>query len=188
MTCTQRPWLLLILLLTSVACRSEGSEEHAASSIGAVAAGDSTLRCVADAARSEAVQFEPVDLGEIARRAARQELILRGPKTALVITDSSRWAAAWRQAVDTVPPPVVSFGTDALILVGAKTHGQGPSSLAVESVRRCRSNGAIVIATRETWPHAGGEDYGSRGLAVVRVPRHIVTNVSVTFVELPERN
>jgi hypothetical protein len=185
----RRPWLILVLLsITSAACRPESPNEQAAATIGALASSDSSLRCVADAARSETVEYQPVDLGEIARKAERQELILRGPKTSLVIRDSSQWAAAWRQAVDTVAPPAVHFGSDALILVGTKTYGQGPSRLAVEAVRRCRTNGAIVIATRETWPHAGGEDYGSRGLAVVRVPRDVVTNAPVIFVELPEKN
>lgn len=181
-----RYFLFGLLAVASAACQPEDPNEKAAAAIGTVASSDSSLACAADPARSEEVEFRPVDLGEIARQAARQERILSGPKTRLVIRDSSQWATAWRQAVDTVPPPAVEFGSDALVLVATKTYGHGPSRLVVESIRRCRANRAIVVATRETWPHGGGEDYGSRGLAVIRVPRNVVTNVPVTFVELPE--
>jgi hypothetical protein len=178
---------LCTLLSAATACRRETPNERDAAIARGIPSSDDDVRCIADPQRSEAIAFAPVDLGAVAHEAASQERELTGPKTAVVITDSTRWEAAWRQAVDTVPPPAVRFGSDALVLVATQSYGHGPTTLAVELIRRCLTTGTVVVAMRQAWPYGGTRDIPSRGLAVVRVPRSAVHGSATRFVQLPEK-
>jgi hypothetical protein len=179
---------IAVLSLTVCSCRSQSNAPKAgARSYAELHSTDADVACVGDASASDPIPFAPVDLGRVQREAAQQERILTGPRTRKVILDSLAWPSAWRVAVDTVPVPSLTFGDDALVLVGTQTYTVGPFNLDVVAIRRCRATGVIVVAVEETGVHGGVEDHGSRGLSVVRVHRAALAGKQVKFVDLPER-
>jgi hypothetical protein len=122
-----------------------------------------------------------VDLGRIGERTAALESF-PGPRVRTVVIDSMKWPEVWRAAADTVPPPPVTFGNDALILVATRAYPAGPSSLSVKWIRRCKRTGVIVVANVETgFFSIANVAQPSRGMALVRVPRRALDSARVVF-------
>lgn len=178
--------LVAPLLLVAWSCLSQSKSANAgAKDFAAAHSRDADVRCVSDPAASDSIPFSLVDLGRIEREAASQERVLTGPRTRTVIVDSLAWPDAWRAAVDTVPAPHVEFGQDALLLAATQTYGVGPTDFSVVAMRKCRATQAVVVGLREKARYpGGGEDYGSRGVLVIRVRRSALTGVPVKFVDL----
>jgi hypothetical protein len=128
-----------------------------------------------------------VDVEDIADRTAQLESIHGGPRVRAVIIDSTKWPEAWRAAADTVGPPPVTFGTDALILVATRGYPMGRIALTVKWIRRCRRTGVIVVATLQTSPHLIATAHPSRGMSLVRVPRRALDGATVAFRDLPSK-
>jgi hypothetical protein len=126
-------------------------------------------------------------MGRLAERAALLDYFHWGPRVRAVVIDSTKWPEVWRAAADTVPPPPVTFGSDALILVATHGHSKGPSTLAVKWIRRCRRTGDIVVATLENPPQLVGTAYPTRGMSLVRVPRRALDGAIVAFRDLPSK-
>jgi hypothetical protein len=137
--------------------------------------------CPATRAASVAIPFERVDLGPVGEEQGGDDLLL-GPRIFAVITDSTQWPAVWHAAVapkvvprgwkgdSIIPPPPVSFGKGALVVVGTRTYGFGPFRLRVTSIRQCRKTGTVIVTTTQTRPKPGVVvDIRSRGFDVVRV-------------------
>lgn len=143
----------------------------------------SALQCATKHATSVAVPFESVDLGNIAERTAQLENY-RGPQVRTVVIDSTKWLEVWRATADTVPPPPVAFGSDALILLATRAYPFGPTSLSVKWIRKCRRSGVIVVASVQTgFFQLVHETYPSRGMALVRVPRGELESARIVFQE-----
>jgi len=178
--------VLVALLLAGSSCRSQSKSASAGTNdFAALRTRDADVRCVSDPTESDSVPFAVVDLGRIQQEAASQERILTGPRTRTVILDSLTWPDAWRAAVDTVPAPHLEFGQDALLLAATQTYGVGPLDFSVVAIRKCRATDAVVVGLREKARYpGGGEDYGSRGLLVIRVRRSALSGARVKFVDL----
>jgi hypothetical protein len=137
------------------------------------------VQCATTRAASVAIPFEQVDLGPAGEVQTGDDLLL-GPRIQAVVTDSTRWPAIWRAAVDSVPTPRVAFGGGVFVLAATRTHGLGHIRLRVTSIRQCRASGAVIVTTMQTSPRHVGTSTLSRGFDVVRVSgRELATNVVV---------
>jgi hypothetical protein len=185
---------LLFLCLGSTECSSQTRQLASDSAVG-LTEPDSGLQlirsaklpvsamCAADEQHSTGVNFSEVRLGRIQTEVERQERVLTGKAGTRVVLDSVEWPAVWRALVDTVPPPRISFGSDAILIAATQTYGQGPTNLRIVAIRKCDS-GVIVVASKDVSTHRG-EDFPSRGLAVARIRRDIVQGSQVVFVTIP---
>ena len=167
-----------------------------------VAATDPNARCVMRRGAWTPIPFQRVDLGPDVTNVAAQGIIIYGPHTRTVVTDSVRWPAVWQAAMDpsyspdtvrlrdgrdsvvayAAPLPPIEFRRDAIVFTTTKTYRFSPIKLEITSIRRCRRTGVVVVQTLETRPYRGS-DYPCRAFLAVRVRRDAVARAPVVFVD-----
>lgn len=163
------------------------SRESIGRSVMVQGTGGTIVGCAATRAASVAIPFERVDLGPAGLPQGGDGLLL-GPRILTVVTDSTRWAAVWRVAVEpsawtgeSIPVPPVAFGRGVLVLVATDTYGIGPVQLRVTSIRQCRRSRVIVVTSTQTGPGVVGTSTRSRGLDVVQTHVRELVNYDVIF-------
>jgi hypothetical protein len=142
---------------------------------------DPNIRCAATPAKSVAIPFERIQPRFERVGPSEYSAYERGPRTFMVISDSTMWPAAWHGAVDSVTTAPVDFGDGVLILVATQTYRSGPTRLRVTAIRQCRETGVLVVTTLETRPRGVSIQLLSRGLDIVRIPGRALVTRPVLF-------
>jgi hypothetical protein len=138
--------------------------------------------CVADPARSRAISFSPVALGDRVSASAHGQVI-EGPKITQVVHDSAEWERVWNKTAPSSPVPRVSFRDSIVVLAATPVRGHGGVTFYVDAIRQCTATRVIAVALHQDAPNYPPPDVMTRIIVAVRAPAAPFRDAVVEFVQ-----
>ena len=141
-----------------------------------------TTVCVADPARSRAISFSPVALGERVQEGAHGHII-DGPRITQLVHDSAEWQRVWNKTAPAIPVPVVEFHDSVVVLAATALLGHGGVTFYVDAIRQCTATRAIAVAIRSDAAKYPPPQIMTRIIVAVRAPAAPFRDAAVEFVQ-----
>lgn len=107
-----------------------------------------------------------------------------GPAGREVVVRQTQWDTVWHRLADTLPVPRANLTDSIVIIVATQEFSDGPHTLTIDGIRRCRTSGEIVVSLRRHDPNRR-YDYGDRTILAVSLPRRTIESAPIRFVDLP---